>query len=107
MSTGIMQQFYSSSAWRKTREAYRTAQCGLCENCGVLCNPGTEVHHITPITPYDVMHQDRPDCRDKLYGWDNLCLLCHDCHNRIHGRGPALEDPLPSLAWTPAGDLQL
>lgn len=75
--------FYQSQAWRKLRaEKFRQAM-GLCERCkakGVI-REGVEVHHIIPID----------ECWDKRLDFDNLELLCCDCHNRSHERISSLQ----------------
>lgn len=73
-------QFYVSSAWIRCRTAYAKSVGGLCERClerGVY-TPGTEVHHKIKLTPKNV--------RDPsvALNWDNLELLCKDCHMEEH-----------------------
>ena len=74
-------QFYSSGAWKKCRENYRKSVGGLCENClkkGIY-TPGDIVHHsITHVTPDNV---DNPEV---TLSFDNLELLCRDCHAKEH-----------------------
>ncbi|MCL2699620.1 MAG: HNH endonuclease [Defluviitaleaceae bacterium] len=36
------------------------------------------MHHKIPLTPVNIKDQDIS------LSWDNLMLLCHDCHNRAH-----------------------
>lgn len=70
--------FYNSSAWIKLRNTKFANANGLCENClskGIV-KAGKEVHHIKPI-------EDR---WDKRLDYDNLKLLCRDCHNEVHER---------------------
>jgi hypothetical protein len=66
---------YTSSAWRKTREAYIASQFGLCECCG---RPGDFLHHKEHLTP------DNINDHEIAFGWDNLELLCHYRHNTKH-----------------------
>lgn len=56
---------------------------GLCEQCRAkgIVKAGTEVHHIVPI---DADWGRRLD-------FDNLILLCRDCHDSKHGRESALQ----------------
>lgn len=74
-------QFYSSGAWKKCRESYRKSVGGLCENClkkGIY-TPGEIVHHnIEHVTPDNV---DNPEV---TLSFDNLELLCRDCHAKEH-----------------------
>lgn len=67
--------FYHSRAWRQCRDAYFISKHGLCERCGA---PGKIVHHKIYITPKNI---DDPDI---TLNFDNLELLCQECHNREH-----------------------
>lgn len=75
MAKDFAVKFYSSAAWIKCREAYKQSVFGLCERCGV---PGAEVHHIIYLTP------DNINDPYIALSWDNLELLCHECHTREH-----------------------
>jgi 5-methylcytosine-specific restriction protein A len=72
--------FYNSKAWHRCREAYKQSVNGLCERC--LANGkyvvGEEVHHIIYLTP------DNINDPYIALSWDNLELLCHECHTREH-----------------------
>lgn len=70
-------QFYNSAAWQRCRTAYALSVFGLCERCG---EPGEEVHHKIYLTPANI---DDPEV---TLSWDNLELLCHECHTREHKR---------------------
>ena len=74
--------FYVSRAWTKCRNAYRTAQGGLCERCAAagLIVPGDAVHHKIRLTP------DNIDDPNITLNWDNLILLCASCHEKEHRR---------------------
>lgn len=67
--------FYQSTAWRKCRDAYFKHMHGLCERCMA---PGKIVHHKIYLT---LENYNDPDI---ALNWDNLELLCVDCHNREH-----------------------
>ena len=72
--------FYKSSAWQQARDAYASSQGGLCERCreqGII-TPGEIVHHITHITPKNIKDPNI------TLNFDNLMLLCRDCHSYIH-----------------------
>jgi len=69
-------KFYNSTAWIKCREAYKQSVFGLCERCG---SPGVEVHHVIYLTPANIKDPNI------TLSWDNLELLCHECHTREHG----------------------
>jgi len=74
------ESFYKSRAWRKTREAYAKSQGGLCERCLAkgLYNAGAIVHHKKYISPENI---NEPDV---LLNWDNLELVCRECHAQEH-----------------------
>lgn len=72
--------FYTSAAWEKCRKAYAKSVGGLCEVClskGIY-TPGKIVHHKIHITPENI---NDPNI---TLNWDNLCLVCVQCHNKIH-----------------------
>ena len=72
--------FYSSKAWKDCRAAYRKSKRGLCEVClseGRI-TPGVIVHHKIHITPENI---NDPNI---VLNWDNLQLVCRDCHAQIH-----------------------
>lgn len=72
--------FYKSKAWQRTRAAYISSVFGLCEDClrkGIY-KPGEIVHHIIPLTPDNIS-----DASIAL-SWDNLRLVCRDCHGEEH-----------------------
>ena len=73
--------FYGTRAWADCRKAYRESVGGLCEEClknGVI-KPGEIVHHKIHVGPETL---DKPEV---LLSWDNLQLVCRDCHARLHG----------------------
>lgn len=74
--------FYSSKAWKRTRDAYRRYRGGLCEIClaSGLYVPGEIVHHKTELTPKNI---DDPSV---TLSYDNLQLVCRECHASIHER---------------------
>ena len=82
--THVMQQyaetFYKSKRWQDTRNAYASSVGGLCELCLAKgqFNAGVIVHHKTHITLENI--------NDPFVtlSWDNLQLLCRDCHAQIH-----------------------
>ena len=72
--------FYSSKAWKKTREAYAKHRKGLCEVClskGII-KPGEIVHHKVQLTPDNISNPLI------TLDWNNLQLVCRDCHAAIH-----------------------
>ena len=80
MAREFAKQFYSSKAWQDCREGYAKSQRYLCENClrrGIY-KPGEIVHHMIEITPDNIY---KPEIS---MSWDNLQLLCRDCHAEQH-----------------------
>ncbi|MDR1014745.1 MAG: HNH endonuclease [Coriobacteriales bacterium] len=75
------EKFYSSAAWRRTREAYAASRHRLCELC---LSPADVVHHVRRLTPNNIH-----DASVTL-SWDNLQLLCRRCHAEQHAPGGAL-----------------
>lgn len=72
---------YSSKAWKETRRAYRKSVGGLCEIClkkGIY-KPGEIVHHKIHLTP------DNVNDPAVALNWNNLQLVCRDCHAELHG----------------------
>ena len=74
------ESFYKSQAWKKTRAAYAKSMGGLCERCLKYghYNPGEIVHHKIHITPENITNPDI------ALNFDNLELLCRDCHAYMH-----------------------
>ena len=81
MSREFARAFYDSGAWQRCREGYRHFRGGLCERClkKGLINPGVIVHHKVHLTPENIN-----DTRITL-SYENLELLCRDCHAAEHG----------------------
>lgn len=74
--------FYSSTAWKRTRAAYAKSKGNLCERClkkGLIV-PGVIVHHKVYLTPENIN-----DPAVSL-NWNNLELVCADCHAEEHKR---------------------
>ena len=70
--------FYQSAEWKALRESRFAFADGLCELCrkkGIV-RAGREVHHRVSI---------QEDWGKRL-DFDNLILLCPDCHNEQHER---------------------
>ena len=73
-------KFYKSNAWRECRNAYAAHRGHLCEEClrrNVL-SLGEIVHHKIVLTPENV---NDPSI---TLNWDNLELLCRQCHSEVH-----------------------
>lgn len=73
--------FYKSKAWQHCRSAYAKSVGGLCEQClkQGLVKTGDIVHHKVKLTP------DNINDPAVTLAWDNLELLCRDCHAKAHG----------------------
>ena len=82
-----VESFYTSHVWRRCRKAFAESKGNLCERClkrGII-NPGEkdrplEVHHKVPLTADNVQ-----DPKVAL-AWNNLELLCKDCHDAERAR---------------------
>lgn len=74
------ESFYKSKAWEKTRKAYAKSVGNLCEMCGAkgIVKAGDIVHHKTHISPDNI---SEPNI---TLSWDNLMLVCRDCHAQLH-----------------------
>lgn len=89
MAKEFAKSFYNSKAWQRTRDAYKKYRGGLCERClkEGLYVPGVIVHHKIHLTP-GMMNNP-----DFTLNWDNLELLCKDCHALEH------EDEIKNSNW--------
>jgi 5-methylcytosine-specific restriction endonuclease McrA len=85
MAKEYAKRFYASRAWERCRDGYIKSVYGLCEKCGA---PGKIVHHVEHITPQTI---NDPEV---TLNWDNLQLLCQDCHNRHHHGEEVTEEGL-------------
>ena len=78
------ERFYKSKKWVSTKNAYKKSVGGICERCysrGVI-SPGEIVHHKIHIEPWNI---DDPSI---TLSWDNLQLLCRNCHAEVHKASP-------------------
>lgn len=74
-------EFYTSTAWRRAREAARMRDHNLCQDClqrGRVVFANT-VHHIAPVR----------HAWEKRLRLDNLVSLCAICHEARHAKTPA------------------
>ena len=82
-----VENFYTTWTWRKCRKSFAESKRNLCERClkrGII-EPGSkdrplEVHHKTPLTA------DNVNDPKVALNWDNLELLCKDCHDKERER---------------------
>ena len=74
------EKFYKSQRWQDTRNAYASSVGGLCEICKSkgLYVAGEIVHHKIHINP------DNINDPNITLDWNNLQLVCRDCHAEIH-----------------------
>lgn len=82
MAKDFAKDFYNSPAWKTTREEYKRSVGGLCELCwseGIV-KAGEIVHHKTELTPENITDENT------ALGWNNLQLVCRECHAKIHDR---------------------
>lgn len=84
-------QFYSSSAWQACRKAYAKSKGGLCEKCLLkgLYTPGEIVHHKIHLTPENI------ELPEVTLNWNNLELVCRECHAVEHGARERRYEVLP------------
>lgn len=82
MAKDFSRTFYDSKAWQNTRNEYKKYRGGLCEICWAkgIIKAGEIVHHKTELTPANI------NDADIALGWDNLQLVCRECHAGIHDR---------------------
>ena len=76
------ESFYNSKQWKDCRASYKKNAGGLCERCKAkgIIKPGEIVHHKKHLTPNNI-----DDPRITL-SFDNLELLCRECHADEHTR---------------------
>lgn len=76
------EKFYKSKAWKETAKAYTKSVGGLCEMCLAkgIYKPGALVHHKIHITPENISDESI------TLDWNNLKLVCRECHAREHGK---------------------
>lgn len=72
--------FYFGIAWKECRRAYAKSVGGLCEVCMArgIYKAGEIVHHKTHLNAVNI-HDPQV-----ALNWDNLQLVCRDCHAEIH-----------------------
>ena len=73
-------EFYSSKEWKQTRKLYNLYRLNICERCGGI---GYFVHHKQYITSKNV------DDLNITLNFENLELLCKECHNKEHFKSEA------------------
>lgn len=76
----LNQMFYQSHRWRRLRNQIilRDNGCDLAI-AGLDIHRGGVIHHLNPLTPQQVIHQD-----ESLMDPENLIMTSHQTHNAIH-----------------------
>jgi len=83
MAKDYAKAFYKSATWEHCRKSYMKYKGGLCERClanGII-SAGVIVHHKKYITPENISNPMITT------DFNNLELLCIDCHNNEHHHG--------------------
>lgn len=81
-SHAVLRRFYGSEEWQTFRMVIINQRGLRCEYCGhpVIKSSELTLHHIKELTPenvHDVIVSLNPD---------NIMVVHHECHNKIHGR---------------------
>jgi hypothetical protein len=78
----VLQSFYASEAWQRFRMVIIMQRGLRCEYCKELVAKASDLtlHHLKELTPENFM-----DANISLNP-DNVMVVHHDCHNKIHGR---------------------
>ncbi len=78
----VLKSFYASEEWQRFRLVIINERGLWCQHCGQLVTKTSELtlHHIIELTPENVC-----DATISLNP-DNILLVCHDCHNKLHAR---------------------
>lgn len=85
---GQIDRFYSTGAWRNCRALFVASKKGLCERCAAkgLIVAGEHVHHKIRLTLQNI------NDKKVTLNFDNLELLCEECHKVEHGKEQARTD---------------
>lgn len=83
MAQAFAKDFYNGQAWKQCRAAYVKYRRGLCERClkRGQYSAGVIVHHKIVLTPANILEPA------VTLNFDNLELLCRDCHADAHKPG--------------------
>lgn len=66
---------YKTKEWQDIVRVVRLRDMGICQRCGYMITGKSIVDHIEEIT------DDNVNDMNKVFGLDNLQLLCIECHN--------------------------
>lgn len=91
-------EFYNTKGWKKNRVAYAISKHCICERCGrpVYVSGINETLPKEKRLRYIVHHKEHLNDSNfsdpKIaYDWNNLELLCIDCHTQEHLELPTRE----------------
>ena len=81
MAREFARDFYNTGAWKNCAAAYKKYRHGLCEKCLAkgIYKAGVIVHHKNHLDPQNITDPT------VALSFDNLQLLCRDCHADEHG----------------------
>lgn len=79
IAAGNLYAFYNDKYWRRLSHKIIKDAHGECQMCKAekRLTAATLVHHVKHLRAHPEL----------AYARENLMPLCHDCHERIHGRG--------------------
>jgi len=82
---------YTTKLWKKNRIAYAMSKYCLCERCGqpIYMSGASDYipkeNRVKGIVHHKIYLTDNNYTNDDIaYNWDNLELLCLECHNKEH-----------------------
>ena len=90
MARESFKQFYSSKQWKSVRSYKLALTNRLCERCleqGVI-KPAIDVHHMIVLNSNNI---NDPNITLNI---EHLLAVCKECHNILHGYGPAIREGL-------------
>ena len=73
-------RFYKSKAWKHIRALAIMRDKAVCRSCGEIIIGSPEVHHMVELTESNYIDHT------VSLNLDLLETLCHECHDRRHGR---------------------
>jgi len=93
----VLHTFYGSTVYRNFRLAIIAERGPRCEECGEIVANTRELHlhHMIELTP-DNVHDYTISLNPQL-----VKLVCHRCHNKIHGRFGARRERGVYLVYGP------
>ena len=88
--------FYKSKEWRHLKEEIlkeNNYECAMCRESGKVTKAET-VHHVQHVKKYPWLALSKT-YKYKGIEYKNLIPLCHDCHDKVHGRMKYKPKPRP------------